>query len=171
MANTFQLVQTLTVTGSAADIQFTNVPQSYTDLYVAATVAGRLTSGSFGALVVYTATGQSSSLSNWRNLRGATNTVSSNTAAYPISGELIYTTDNVWTSVNLYIPGYTTNAQKQIVISDSASPVNSNTGVMSFNSLIIDSTNTIDFLGFGDGSAGGGLRVGSTISLYGIKNT
>lgn len=171
MANTFQLIQSITVTGSAADIQFTNVPQTYTDLCVVASVAGRLTSGSFGALVIYTAASQSSALSNWRNLRGSNTTVSSSNAAYPIIGELQYISDPIFSSVHIYIPGYTTNTNKQVIMSDSAALLNSNTGVMSFNAEIIDSTNTIGFVGLGDGSAGGGLRVGSMASLYGIKNT
>lgn len=169
MANTFTPIRTVTITGSAGDLQFTNIPQNYTDLYVAITAAGRLTSGTTGAMVVYTAISQSSSLSNWRNFRGANTTVSSNSSAYPIIGELEYlSSGNYFTSIMLYIPGYTTNANKQIFMSESATGINA-PAYVSYNSLIIDATASIDFLGFGDGSAGGGLKVGSTATLYGIN--
>lgn len=170
MANTFTAIQTLTVTGSAANIEFTNIPQTYTDLYVSITAAGRLTSGTTGALVVYTAPGQSSALSNWRDFRGAGSSVSSSSSAYPIIGALEYlSTGNYFSSTMLYVGGYTTNANKQIFMSESASGINSSVTTMSYNSLIIDVTTPITFLGLGDGSAGGGLKVGSTATLYGIN--
>lgn len=171
MANTFQAIQTVTVTGSAGDIQFTNIPQTFTDLYVAGSVAGRLTSGTTGALVTYTANGQSSSLANWRNLRGAGSTVTSSASAYPIVGELEYLSGNIFGSFCMYILGYRTNSQKQVFVADSVTGINSGAAYSSFNSLIIDATDPISFLGFGDGSAGGGIKVGSKITLYGIKNT
>ena len=171
MATTFTAIQTLTVTGSAADIQFTNIPQTYTDLYVAISASGRLTSGTVGALVLYTNPVQSSALSDWRDLRGSGSSVSSAAAAYPIIGELEYLTTPTFSSVSLYISKYTSNAQKQVFITDSVTGVNASTAVSSLNSLIINSTDPISFLGFGDGSAGGGLKIGSKITVYGINNS
>jgi hypothetical protein len=170
MANTFTAIRTLTVTGSAADIQFTNIPQTYTDLYVAITVGSRVNTGSIAAMVVYTQNGQSATLSNWRNFRGLGTTVSSNTSAYPIIGEVENNSStNYFSSTMLYISGYTSNANKQIFLSESATGVNSGLGTLSYNSLIINETAPISFIGFGDGSNGGGFKVGSTATLYGIN--
>jgi hypothetical protein len=158
MANTFTAIRTVTVTGSAADLQFTNIPQNYTDLYVAITAAGRLTSGTTGALVAYTVSGQSAALSNWRDFRANGTSVSSSSSAYPIIGGLEYlSSGNYFSSTMLYVMGYTTNANKQIFMSESATGINSSTGLVSYNSLIINATDPNTFLGLGDGSAGGGL--------------
>lgn len=170
MADTMKALQTITVTGSASDIQFTSIPQTYTDLYVVISAAGRLTSGTAGAIVVYSKSGQSSVLSNWRDLRGSGTSVTSSSSAYPIIGVLDYQNTNTFSSIGLYVSGYTSNTQKNIFLSDSVTGINGSTAISSWNSLIIDNTDPISFLGFGDGSAGGGLKVGSTITIYGIFN-
>lgn len=167
----FKLIATGTVTGSAADIQFSNIPQTYTDLYVTITAAGRLTSGVTGAIVAYTFTSQSSTLADWRDLRVNGSSVSSNGSAYPIIGTLEYLSSDMFSSIHMYIPGYKTNSGKQVFISDNVSVNNTSTALNSFNSLFIDVPAPISFLGFGDGSAGGGLKVGSKISIYGIRNS
>lgn len=163
------LIGTLVVSGSVGDIQFSNIPQSYTDLYVFASVAGRLTTGADGAMVIYTATGQSSSLSDWKNLYSNSSGVSSASSAYPIVGTLQYNAStNTFSSTSIHIPNYTSSNQKTF-ISDSVTESNTGTAYQSLNSLKINYTSPITFLGFGDGSAGGGFKVGSSISLYGIK--
>lgn len=170
MPNTFTKIASATVTGSASDIQFTNIPQIYTDLCIELSVAGRLTSGAVGAVVVYTATGQSSSLSNWKDLRGDGSSVTSAGSAYPIIGEVEYLSTNTFSSIRLYLPNYTLTTKKMFA-SESVTESNVTSATSSMNALMIDYTTPVSFLGFGDGSAGGGLKVGSTVWLYGIKNS
>lgn len=170
MANTYTKIASATVTGSAGDIQFSNIPQTYTDLSVLISAKGRLTSGNVGALVVYTANGQSSSLSTWKEVRGDGTGVASYNNAYPIIGLLTYQAATVFSSVNLYIPNYT-SSNKKVFNSDSVTEENTTYAYQSLSGLTIDYTTAISFLGFGDGSAGGGLAVGSSITLYGIKNS
>jgi hypothetical protein len=172
MANTMKAIQTVTVTGSAGDVQFTNIPQTYTDLYLTVTSAGRLTSGATGALVIYTASGQSSSLSTWVDARGVNANTNSSTSAYPIVGELNYqSSTNNFGLTSIYIPTYTSSTLKKIFITDSVTELAATEATKSFNSLTIDYTSPITFIGLGDGSAGGGIKVGSTVTLYGIKNS
>lgn len=170
MANTFIKIASATVTGSASDIQFTNIPQTYTDLCALISVTGRLTSGTAGALVVYTATGQSSSLSTWKDVRGDGSSAASYNAAYPIIGTIVYQTSSTFGSTNLYIPNYTSSNKKGFS-SDSVTEANTVLSYAALNALMIDYTSPISFLGFGDGSAGGGLGIGTSVTLYGIKNS
>ncbi len=163
-----QLISSMTVNGVAGDIQFLNIPQNFTHLYAVVSVAGRLNVGTDGAMVVYTATGQSSSLSSWRNIYGNGSGASSANNAYPIIGTVQYVsgTSN-YSSTNIFIPNYTSSNQKAFS-SESVTENNGSVAYQSFNSLRINDTNPITFLGFGDGSAGGGFNPGSSISLYGI---
>jgi hypothetical protein len=162
------LISTATVTGSAADIQFSNIPQIYTDLYVLLSVAGRLTVGTDGAIVAYTELNQSNSLSSWRNLFGNGSGVSSGNTAYPIVGTVQYVAGtNTFGSTVINIPNYTSSNQK-VFSYDTVTENNGTVAYQGIGALRINYTPPITFLGFGDGSAGGGFRVGSTISLYGI---
>lgn len=163
---TMRLIASATVSSSASDIQFTNIPQTFTDLYVLISAKGRTTSG-VGALVIYTVDGQSSSLSTWRNVLGNGSTTENNGSAYPIIGSLQHLSDAAFNSVAVHIPNYKASTQKAI-ISDSVTENNGTTAYNSMNILRINYTDPISFLGFGDGSFGGGMAVGSTISLYGI---
>lgn len=170
MPDTFRLIASGTVTGSAGDIQFTNIPQTYTDLRLVISAKGRLTSGVAGAMVIYTATGQSSTLSTWLNAQGDTSGTVSYSSAYPIIGTLVYNTTNIFGITNVYIPNYTSSAKK-FFSTESITEAQATQAYHSLNGLMIDYTSPISFLGLGDGSAGGGLAVGTTASLYGIKNS
>jgi hypothetical protein len=166
---TMTLIATGQVTGSAGDIQFTNIPQTYDDLYVLISAGGRITGGNEGAVVAYTATGQPSSLSNWRGLYGNGTGVSGNTAAYPIVGNVQYlSTTNYFNSISINILNYKA-ATKKVFQYDSVTENNGSAAHQSLGTSVIDDLNPITFLGFGDGSAGGGFKVGSQIWLYGIK--
>lgn len=162
---------TIEVTGSAQDVQFSNISQDYTDLQVYVSAAGRTTGGTDAALVAYTVPGQSSSLSTWANISGtSSNNSSANTAAYPIVGTIQHVSGtNNYGSVSIYIPNYTSSTNKKVFSYESVTENNSSTAYQSIGQLLLNYTSPITFLGFGDGSAGGGLKVGSIISLYGIK--
>lgn len=164
---TMTLIATATVAGSAADIEFTGVPQTFTDLYVLLSVKGRTSGPGNGAIVVYTETGQSSSLSTWRALEGNGSGASAPSAAYPIVGTVKHQSSATFSSTSIYIPNYTSSSKK-IFSSESVSEDNATGAYQDINALIIDYTSPISKLGFGDGSYGGGFAVGSTISLYGI---
>lgn len=163
-----KLIASATVSGSASDIQFTNIPQTFTDLYVVISAKGRTSSG-VGALVIYTVDGQSSSLSTWRDLRSTGSGIENNGSAYPIVGNVQHVSDATFGSISVHIPNYKASTQKAI-ISDSVTENNATTAYINMNILRINYTDPISFLGFGDGSYGGGFAVGSTVSVYGIKN-
>lgn len=170
MPDTFTKIASATVTGSAGDIQFTNIPQTYTDLRLLISAKGRLTSGTVGAMVIYTATSQSSTLSTWVNARGDGSSTASYTSAYPIIGELVYNSTNIFGACNVYIPNYT-SSRRNFFSAESTTESTATQAYQSLNALMIDYTSPISFIGLGDGSAGGGLAVGSTATLYGIKNS
>lgn len=160
-------ISTITVTGAASDVQFTNIPQTFTDLQVFISAKGRTNGPGFGALVVYTVTSQSSSLSTWKNLEGTGTGVSSYNAAQPIVGIMQHLSTATYGSTSVYIPNYTSSNEK-FFSGDAVTEANQAEVRVTINALKINYTSPITFLGFGDGSYGGGLGVGSTISLYGI---
>lgn len=163
---TMKLIATGTVTGSNSDIQFTNIPQTFTDLYVVISAKGRTTSG-VGALVIYTVDGQASNLSTWKQLSGNGSSAYSENNTYPIVGQVQHLSTATFGSVSAYIPNYTSSSQK-VISSESVTENNGTTAYVSIHALRINYTSPISFLGFGDGSYGGGFATGSTISIYGI---
>jgi hypothetical protein len=162
---TMTLIATATVTGSPADISITNIPQTYTDLYILVSAIARTTANP-NALVI-AANGYAQTSNVWRDLRGNGSSVASANTTVAVIG-LLTNINNTFNSVTIYLPNYASVGTKAYS-SDSVTENNGTTAYQSINAGKFDVAAAITSLQFGDGSAGGGLGIGSTVSLYGIN--
>jgi hypothetical protein len=163
MSMTF--IAKVTVTGSPADISLTNIPQTFTDLYILVSARARTTANP-NALGI-SANGYAQTNSLFRYLRGTGSGVGSSNGAANVIGSLTDISSSQYNSVSIYLPNYTSSGTKSAF----ADSVTENNGTTAYQEIIaqrFDVASAITSLQFGDSSAGGGLGVGSEIFLYGI---
>jgi len=175
MANTYVAIATTTVeSGGAADIEFTNIPATYTDLVVK--ISGRtngngsvcmqfnaITSGYSGIRLegngssAYSGSisGQDGSSGNSFFLGGVTN-----------SGQ----TANTFGSLEVYIPNYAGSNNKSIS-SDGLNETNATTAYMLFYAGLLSNTAAITSVKIIPYVATDLIVQYSTATLYGIKSS
>lgn len=170
MANTFVALATVTVgSGGAANIEFTSIPQTYTDLAI------RLSArASFSALTGNMAiefNGSSASFSR-RTLRGNGSAASSTSGSDNYVGDAVgnSATASTFSNNEIYIPNYTTSNNKSF----STDSVTENNGTEAWQYLIAGlwsnsaAITSIKLLPF---SQSWTFLQYSTATLYGIKNS
>lgn len=164
-------IQSITLTGSAASVTFSGIPQTYTDLvfrYSArcdAAVSFRL-----GYIELNSVT---SSYSMTYLLGNGGAAVTSRAASQPFVGYIqvngTSSTSNTFTSGEFYIPNYTASQSKPMSLIDVAE-TNATTANIMAEAALWQNTSAISSIKFAlDGS--GSLVAGSTFHLYGIKAT
>ena len=171
MANTYvQIGSTVTVgSGGAANIEFTSIPSTYTDLVLK--LSARRTTGSFpdGSIQFNNDTATNY---RWRNFYGSGSAAgvnnSSSASSIPIALTGSSETANTFTNSEFYIPNYAGGAQKS-VSSESVTENNSATAYMSVLAGLWTGTAAITSIKVIIATAL--FAEYSTASLYGIKNS
>jgi hypothetical protein len=165
---TMVAIQTVTVgSGGAANITFSNIPQTYTDLKVVYSVRNDATGTSNS--IFLSLNGSTSSFSR-RNLYGDGSSAAS---AGGTSNEGGLTTVNSFTASTfsngeLYIPGYTSSNNKSI----SGDAVNENNATLAYTFLVASLwSNTAAITSLGISPNAGNFVQHSTATLYGISRT
>lgn len=170
MANTMVKIQTITVGASgAANIEFTNIPQTFTDLKLV--VSGRTTQGNVyggGALQFNSDTGSNY---RWRRIYGSGSSAASDnsTSATSITNWDIVganATASVFSNIELYVFNYTLSNQKPVSIEY----VGENNATEAYLGLVVGLwTGTAAITSIKIYSNGGNLVQFSSATLYGIK--
>jgi hypothetical protein len=160
---TMTLIETKTLGTAAASIEFTSIPQTFTDLFLL--YSARTTRASVAESVGLNVNGTTSV-----SIRGLYGTGSS--AASFSDGRSVgffpsnNATANTFSNSSLYFPNYTGSTQKS-VSADSVSENNATEAYQNLHALLY--TDTIAITSFGvQCLEGGTLAIGSTFSLYGI---
>ena len=166
MANTYTLIQSVTVgSGGAASIQFTSIPQTYTDLKLV--LSGRR-AGSLPTGMYITFNGSTSNFSGIYLYGTGSSAVSGSLARYVGSVGGTDWTASVFNNTEIYIPNYTGSTNKSFstdnVAENNGTPAGLNiiAGLLSHTAAITSiavAPDTSDFVQF------------SSASLYGIKNS
>jgi len=168
MANTYVAIATVTVgSGGAANITFSSIPQTYTDLLLQLSLRDE-TSGS--AVNVIEFNGSSSNYTQGA-LQGnpSSGTASSNTAtSIQIITNTPSFTANSFGSAMVYIPNYTSSNFKS-VSSDSVSENNASDAPSRLTASLWSDTAAITSIVIKPIS--GDINQYSTATLYGIKNS
>jgi hypothetical protein len=168
MANTFKKIQTVTVgSGGAANIEFTSIPQTYTDLKLVVSARGTAAFGSSGNFYTIRPNGLNTNLSS-RYLLGIGTSASSGTyQPYGYMAASDYTA-SVFGNNEHYIPNYT-SANYKSFSTDSVNETNAST----VYGLVLDaglwsSTSAITSITLVPG--GGNFAEYSSATLYGVSN-
>jgi hypothetical protein len=161
-----KLIESKTLGTAAASIEFTSIPQTYTDLYFV--VSAR--SARAGAVDDDLVLSFNSNTSNFtiRRLFGTGSTASSITTPVRFAGYLNGNgaTSNTFSTINLYIPNYTGSTAKSYSV-DSATENNATESYQDISAGLWNDTSPITSVAFTSNRAQN-LLTGSTISLYGI---
>jgi hypothetical protein len=174
MANTHKLIQTVTVgAGGAASIDFTSIPQTYTDLVVKLSVRSTGSANTYSYCVIYL--NGSTTSNTMRYVAGTGSSVSSGTEPNKPYFVLINATHtaSVFNNAEIYIPNYTGNTNKSYSV-DSVTENNATAAYQQLGSCLFSNTTEIARLTFyvGDGNLNLNQTFAqhSSVSLYGIKN-
>jgi hypothetical protein len=165
---TMQLIETKTLGTAAASIEFTSIPQTFTDLVVVASTRKSTTSNTNSSFLRF----NSDSATNYRviRLRGNGSSVESvsNQSRSSITGGQTASSDytaNTFGNSTFYISNYTTSTAKSVSIDS----VTENNATESYQEIIAGSyvgAGVITSISLEPDS--GNFVTGSTISLYGI---
>jgi hypothetical protein len=165
MATTYEAIATVEVgSGGAASIDFTSIPQTYTDLQLLVCARDNDGGTGSGCSITFNGTGWSGN----RELYSTGSTVGSGTT----SGETIAsgngTTANTFGNATVYIPNYTGSNSKAI----SADGVSENNATSTLMQLLAGNSGVTAAITSLSITPGGTLFLQySTATLYGIKNS
>lgn len=175
MANTFTLIASSTVgSGGAANITFSSIAGTYTDLCVKISGRGDA-SGTSDAGIKLTFNGNTSSYSH-RYLIGTGSAASSGTNAYSVGTASIYAgtmdattaTSNTFSNTEIYIPNYTSSNYKSVSIDS----VDEDNTTLAYAVLIAGLwSNTAAITSVALTPTTGNFVQYSTAYLYGVKSS
>jgi hypothetical protein len=170
MPSTYKLISSVTVgSGGTASINFTSIPQTYTDLIVK--ISGRTTEAANFTTLVLTFNGNATSYSH-RFIQGNNSVAASSQGLSVTSLNLGYingsnSTASTFGNMEIYIPNYTSANNKSVSV-DAIQEINStNNSVLWLNAGLWAQTTSINQITLTP--AGGNFAQYSTASLYGIK--
>ena len=172
MANTYTRINYSYLTAGTTTIDFTSIPQTYTDLLLLCST--RAEGNALDNAVRFN--NDSTSIYSWTQMQSGASSGSagvartSSTSTMRAGGmEPSTYTSYVFNNTSIYIPAYTSSNYKS-VIADGVDENNSTTNYSWFHAGLWRSTAAINRVQFFV-EAGGNLAAGSQITLYGIKNT
>jgi len=169
MANTYELIASVTANGSQTSIDFSSIPQTYTDLLVKVSI--RVTAGGANYTGYLTLNGATTSYTG-RDVMGNGSAASSNLRNYSqiYIGEVngAASTSSTFTNKEIYIPNYAGSNYKS-VSTDSVFENNATTAYAQLEAALWSNTAAITSLSIN--AEAQTLVSGSTVYLYGIKNS
>ena len=166
MANTFELITTITVGTAVASVEFTSIPATFTDVLVLGSC--RLTRATNGGQLNVNFNGSSANFTGI-DLWGNGSTVSTNSSGAEVA--LVpgaNTTASTFSNFQLYVPNYAGSTNKSFS-SDFVSENNATAGYDGFVAGLWSQTAAITAIKFLDNGVGN-IDVNSTFYLYGVKN-
>jgi hypothetical protein len=157
-----ELIESKTLATAASQIEFTSIPQTFTDLVVLASLRGDET-----PFLSLRFNGSTSNFTN-RQLSGEGSPVSSFTRTDTFAGYITQPsqTANTFASYGLYIPNYAGSTNKSFSI-DYVTENNATTAFQGLVAGLWSDTSAITSIQFAIFGAGNYVA-GSTISLYGV---
>jgi hypothetical protein len=164
---TMTLISTVTVgSGGAANIDFTSIPQTYTDLVIL--LSTRTTNAAVNDNPVIRFNASTSSYSLRRLYTFSNGSASSDSLSYITVGNTAgnNTTSNTFGNSTVYVPNYTGSTYKS-VSADGVSEYNGTAAAMAINAGLWSNTSAITQVTFVS-EAGSNFMQYSTASLYGI---
>jgi hypothetical protein len=157
---TMQLIETKTLGTAAASIEFTSIPQTFTDLVMMCSV--RENGGDTHRAFVMTING--SNVTSFRTLVGNGATAASNTSYVGVTNSST-STANTFSNIAFYVANYTGATLKSISV-DYVTEANATTAFAGITAAISPATTAITSMGVS--GSGASWVAGSLVSLYGV---
>lgn len=165
MPNTFTLIASSTVgSGGASNIEFTSIPQTYTDLQILISARGSGNTATVGLNLYYNS---STTSYTYRRIDGSGTSPDSSGAASPSAAILQggNSTANTFGNYSMYIPNYTGNTNK-FASSDAVNENNATQEYAVLSNTLWSNTSAITSIQLTPTS--GTILQHSTAYLYGI---
>jgi len=167
---TMVAIQTVTVgSGGAANIEFTNIPQTYTDLVVRISARTNWSNAGVNADGVNIRPNGSTSNRTARRLYGSGSSAASDTNINPLAFTNASTTASTFGNAEIYIPNYTSSTNKSISV-DGVSETNATLTYAGLAAFLWSNTAAITSLTLAPEN-GTSFDQHSTATLYGISRT
>jgi hypothetical protein len=172
MANTFVKIQTVTVgSGGAANIEFTSIPQTYTDLIIKTSIRNNETSAIYSNINLEF-NGLATAIYSARRLYGTGGAAGSDSYSGLTSAPGGWVagpsaTASVFSNGDLYIPNYTSSNSKSFSW-DSLGENNAVASISGISAGLAGTTAAITSIKLSTGST---ILQYSTATLYGIKSS
>ena len=169
MATTYEAIATVTVgSGGAANIEFTSIPGTYTDLNVV--LSARSNRNSYQDYVKVTFNSATANRTNRTLIADAGTVVSENSSTMRFARVSAATaTASTFGNCSLYIPNYTSSNNKSSS-ADGVSENNSSSSILTLDANLWSDSSAITSIQISPGD--GTLFVEySSATLYGIKNS
>lgn len=175
MANTYTLISSNVLTGSAASVTFSSIPSTYTDLVIQCSVRTNKTTNNDSLLVNINSTTAGYSETDLYGTGSAAQSANgTNLLAF---GNLYwgyinsdFSTSNTFSSIEMYFPSYTASQNKPIS-AISVQEANQTAAYIISSAQLWSNTSAITSLTFAPQASGKTFNSGSSFYLYGIKNS
>jgi hypothetical protein len=163
MATTFTKIASVTVgSGGAANITFSSIPSTYTDLCVKLSPRGTADTG------VLMFINSSTSSFSYRLLEGDGASAASYNNTTGRIGAVLVTTADTFSNIEVYLPNYAGSTNKSYSV-DAVSEANASIAYPDLTAGLWSNTSAISSVGFNPST--GTFVQYSTATLYGIKNS
>lgn len=160
----YELIQHQKLESTASAITFTNIPQTYSDLYVSVSI--RSTNGDDGLFFKFNNT---TSNTSWRNILGyGTGTLSQAGGGWLAAGGVRSVTSNTFTNITINVPNYGSNLPKLASV-DSTSEETGSNGYQFLLANLWNDTAAVNRIDLYLQTAQ--LAAGSSATLYGVNRT
>ena len=148
-----------------AKFTFSNIPQTYTDLYIVISTRSAFSSSG----TPFTVIAPNGSLLNltFRRLSGNGSTAGSDTAPYSVPTPSSLDTANTFSNGSIYIPNYTSSNNKSFSV-DAVDENNGTEAVAQIQAGLWSQTAAITSIEIQAESGTGNLKQYSSVTLYGI---
>jgi len=160
-----KLIESKTLATAAASIEFTSIPQTFTDLVFVINIRSTLAENYDDQLRVKFNT-STANFTN-RQLQGNGSTTNSFSGSDPFIGYIpsANRTANTFGNAQMYVPNYTASTNKSASI-DAVTENNATTAIQTIFALLWSNSAAITGVSFN--ALEGNLAAGSMVSLYGI---
>jgi hypothetical protein len=172
MAKVYSLIEVKTLGSNTANVNFTSIPQTYTDLYLL--ISARSTRATYSDSSCYVKVNSSSTSYTGKLLEGSggnpvgsynANTTRLHDCLIPADGAA---TANTFSNISVYMPNYTSSNYKSSM-ADSIMETSAATAYAQLWAALWSNTAAITEINLSDPL--GNFKTGSTFYLYGIKNS
>ena len=163
-----QLIETKMLATAAASINFTSIPQTFTDLLVLGSLrTNNDPDGAAYGAASFSINGSTANITNRFLVGNGSSIFTGSGSAINITTTGSANTANTFGNFSLYITNYSGSVTKLISL-DNVTENNATTAYPGFNSGLFNSTSAITSIGFTALGSGANFLATSIISLYGI---
>jgi hypothetical protein len=160
-----KLIQTVNASGSSSVLEFTSIPQTYTDLVVKISLRQSSNNGNPYTPITF-ALNSSATNKTSRYILGEGGGVSSpNYTEFYVWTPSSLATADTFSNIKLYLPNYTGSTNKSISV-DSVSENNATANMVALGAALWSNTAAVTGVSFT--ALAGNFVTGSTASLYGV---